>query len=84
MTRRRCEEDRETGRDLPGDSPAFIAGKMRGAGLGILVCGFERELMYLTVHSTPCIRWAADHVDEAEMKRRSARLRRDDNVRLGV
>lgn len=61
-----CEEDPETGRIFLGDM-AISLEKCAAQGLEY-GHGFERELMYLTVHSTLHL-LGYDHVDEAEMKR---------------
>ena len=61
-----CERDPETGRVFLGDMA--IALEKCEAQAEEFGHSFERELMYLTVHSTLHL-LGYDHVDEAEMKR---------------
>lgn len=76
-----CEEDAETGRLFLGD----MAISLEKCEAQAVEYGhsFERELMYLTVHSTLHL-LGYDHVDEAEMKRQMRG--REDAImsRLGV
>ncbi|HIS98451.1 MAG TPA: rRNA maturation RNase YbeY [Candidatus Scatomorpha pullistercoris] len=76
-----CEEDPETGRLFLGD----MAISLEKCEAQAVEYGhsFERELMYLTVHSTLHL-LGYDHVDEAEMKRQMRG--REDIImsRLGV
>lgn len=76
-----CEEDPETGRLFLGDMAISLEKcEAQAAEYGH---SFERELMYLTVHSTLHL-LGYDHVDEAEMKRQMRG--REDIImsRLGV
>ena len=76
-----CEEDAETGRLFLGDMAISLEKcEAQAAEYGH---SFERELMYLTVHSTLHL-LGYDHVDEAEMKRQMRG--REDIImsRLGV
>lgn len=76
-----CEEDPETGRLFLGDMAISLEKcEAQAAEYGH---SFERELMYLTVHSTLHL-LGYDHVDEAEMKRQMRG--REDVImsRLGV
>lgn len=61
-----CEEDPETGRVFLGDMAISL--EKCEAQAEEFGHSFERELMYLTVHSTLHL-LGYDHVDEAEMKR---------------
>ena len=61
-----CERDPETGRVFLGDMAISL--EKCEAQAEEFGHSFERELMYLTVHSTLHLR-GYDHVDEAEMKR---------------
>lgn len=61
-----CERDPETGRVFLGDMAISL--EKCEAQAEEFVHSFERELMYLTVHSTLHL-LGYDHVDEAEMKR---------------
>ena len=76
-----CEEDAETGRLFLGD----MAISLEKCEAQAVEYGhsFERELMYLTVHSTLHL-LGYDHVDEGEMKRQMRG--REDAImsRLGV
>jgi probable rRNA maturation factor len=76
-----CEEDAETGRLFLGD----MAISLEKCEAQAVEYGhsFERELMYLTVHSTLHL-LGYDHVDEGEMKRQMRG--REDVImsRLGV
>lgn len=76
-----CERDPETGRVFLGDM-AISLGKCE-AQAEEFGHSFERELMYLTVHSTLHL-LGYDHVDEAEMKRQMRG--REDAImsRLGI
>ena len=76
-----CEEDPETGRIFLGDM-AISLEKCAAQGLEY-GHGFERELMYLTVHSTLHL-LGYDHVDEAEMKRQMRALEEMIMSGLGV
>lgn len=76
-----CEEDAETGRLFLGDMAISLEKcEAQAAEYGH---SFERELMYLTVHSTLHL-LGYDHVDEGEMKRQMRG--REDVImsRLGV
>ena len=61
-----CERDPETGRVFLGDMAISL--EKCEAQAEEFGHSFERELMYLTVHSTLHL-LGYDHVDEAEMKR---------------
>ena len=61
-----CERDPETGRVFLGDMAISL--EKCEAQAEKFGHSFERELMYLTVHSTLHL-LGYDHVDEAEMKR---------------
>ena len=61
-----CERDPETGRVFLGDMAISL--EKCEAQAEEFGHSFERELMYLTVHSTLHL-LGSDHVDEAEMKR---------------
>ena len=61
-----CERDPETGRVFLGDMAISL--EKCEAQTEEFGHSFERELMYLTVHSTLHL-LGYDHVDEAEMKR---------------
>ena len=62
-----CERDPETGRVFLGDMAISL--EKCEAQAEEFGHSFERELMYLTVHSTLHL-LGYDHVDEAEMKRK--------------
>lgn len=76
-----CEEDPETGRVFLGDMAISL--EKCEAQAEEFGHSFERELMYLTVHSTLHL-LGYDHVDEAEMKRQMRG--REDAImsRLGI
>lgn len=76
-----CERDPETGRVFLGDMAISLEKcETQAEEFGH---SFERELMYLTVHSTLHL-LGYDHVDEAEMKRQMRG--REDAImsRLGI
>ena len=61
-----CERDMDTGAVLLGDMMISVPRcQAQGEEFGH---GYEREIMYLTVHSVLHLR-GYDHVDEGEMKR---------------
>ena len=61
-----CERDMDTGAVLLGDMMISVPRcKVQGEEFGH---GYEREIMYLTVHSVLHL-LGYDHVDEGEMKR---------------
>ena len=76
-----CERDPETGRVFLGDMAISL--EKCEAQAEKFGHSFERELMYLTVHSTLHL-LGYDHVDEAEMKRQMRG--REDAImsRLGI
>lgn len=76
-----CERDPETGRVFLGDMAISL--EKCEAQAEEFGHSFERELMYLTVHSTLHL-LGYDHVDEAEMKRQMRG--REDAImsRLGI
>ena len=76
-----CERDPETGRVFLGDMAISL--EKCEAQAEEFGHSFERELMYLTVHSTLHL-LGYDHVDEAEMKRQMSG--REDVImsRLGI
>lgn len=73
-----CERDPESGAVLLGDMAISLERcAAQGEEFGH---GFEREVMYLTVHSVLHL-LGYDHVDEGEMKRRM-RAREEEIMRL--
>lgn len=76
-----CERDPETGRVFLGDMAISL--EKCEAQAEEFGHSFERELMYLTVHSTLHL-LGYDHVDEAEMKRQMRGREDVIMLRLGI
>ena len=76
-----CERDPETGRVFLGDMAISL--EKCEAQAEEFGHSFERELMYLTVHSTLHL-LGYDHVDEAEMKRQMRGREDVIRSRLGI